>query len=150
MNTTDYIDLFRTGLNKVKEELQAYTHEDELWIVEKQIKNSAGNLAQHLIGNLKTFVGKFMGGIPYIREREREFGERQFDRETLIRLIEETSGIMDTALSGKEADFLQQAFPAEAVLIKEGQTNDFMLTYLYAHLNYHLGQINYHRRLLQS
>ena len=145
-----YSWLFSNGLDKLTEELKAYKHDDDLWVVSGAIKNSAGNLAQHLVGNLKTFVGREMGGFPYMREREREFNERLFERSVLLQMIDETKEIIIKTLSGKDAVFLAQLFPAAAVNIKEGQTFGFMLTYLYAHLNYHLGQINYHRRLLND
>ena len=148
MNTSDFVWQFHTGLSKLQEELRAYDDENTLWIIEKNIKNSAGNLAQHLVGNIKNFVGKFMGQIPYHRERDREFNERQFDRATLISMIDETKDVVAKALSDKDASFLDLPFPTEAVTVKEGQTNGFMLSYLAAHLNYHLGQVNYHRRLL--
>ncbi|MFA6060509.1 MAG: DUF1572 family protein [Taibaiella sp.] len=149
MKMSDFVWLFSNGLDKLKEELLAYDDENTMWIIEKNIKNSAGNLAQHLVGNLKNFVGKYMGQIPYLRERDREFNERQFDRATLLRLIDETKEAISKSLSDKDASsFLALPFPEEAVVIKAGQTNGFMLTYLYAHLNYHLGQVNYHRRLL--
>lgn len=150
MTTAQHSWLFEKSLNKLKEELEAYTNEEDLWIIDKEIKNSAGNLAQHLIGNLKTFVGKYMGGFEYKRERDREFNERQFIRAQLLALIDETNNIIQQSLSGKDEAFFQQPFPQEAVGIKEDQTIGFMLTYLYGHLNYHLGQINYHRRLLSK
>jgi hypothetical protein len=148
--TDQYIWLFRKGLDKTKEELLAYTDEETLWLIRGEIKNSSGNLAQHLVGNLKLFVGKTMGGIDYMRERDREFNERQFTREQLITLLEETATIIERSLTGKDTAFLDVPFPQEVVSIKEDQTYGFMLTYLYAHLNYHLGQINYHRRLIQK
>jgi hypothetical protein len=148
MKTSDFVWQFNNGLDKLKEELLAYNDENTMWIIEKNIKNSAGHLAQHLVGNLKTFVGKFMGQIPYHRERDREFNERQFDRPTLIQLIEETKEVISKSLTDKDESFFAQPFPKEAVVIKEDQTNGFMLSYLGAHLSYHLGQVNYHRRLL--
>jgi hypothetical protein len=148
--TEQYSWLFRKGLDKTKEELLAYTDEEAIWVTSGEIKNTAGNLAQHLVGNLKLFVGKIMGGIDYTRERDREFNERQFTRAQLIGLLEETATIIERSLKDKDAAFLDQPFPKEAVAIKDDQTNGFMLTYLYAHLNYHLGQINYHRRLIQQ
>ena len=148
MKMSDFVWLFNNGLDKLKEELLAYDDENTMWIIEKNIKNSTGNLAQHLVGNLKNFVGKYMGQIPYLRERDREFNERQFDRASLLRLIDETKDAISKSLIDKDASFLALPFPEEAVVVKEDQTNGFMLTYLYGHLNYHLGQINYHRRLL--
>jgi hypothetical protein len=150
MKTSDFLWLFDNGLNKLKEELLAYDDENAMWIIDKDIKNSAGHLAQHLVGNLKNFVGKYMGQIPYTRERDREFNERQFDRTTLLLLLDETKEAISKTLTDKDASFLELPFPSEAVVVKEGQTNGFMLAYLYAHLNYHLGQVNYHRRLLHQ
>jgi hypothetical protein len=148
MNTSDFAWLLSNGLNKLKDEVAAYKDENDLWIVEKNIANSAGHLTQHLVGNLKHFVGKHMGQVPYHRERDREFNERQFDRSRLLNMIDETIATIEKALAGRDASFLEIPFPEEAVKVKEGQTNGFMLAHLYAHLNYHLGQINYHRRLL--
>jgi hypothetical protein len=148
MKMSDFVWQYNNSLDKLKEELLAYDDENTMWIIEKSIKNSAGHLAQHLVGNLKTFVGKYMGQIPYMRERDREFNERQFDRATLLRLIDETKEIISKSLVDKDVSFLELPFPKEAVVVKDDQTNGFMLSYLYAHLNYHLGQVNYHRRLL--
>lgn len=148
--TEQYSWLFRKGLDKTKEELLAYHDEEALWVVKGEIKNTSGNLAQHLVGNLKTFIGKTMGGFDYKRERDREFNERQFTREQLVDLLEETAVIIEHSLQGKDTSFLDAPFPQDVVTVKEDQTNGFMLAYLYAHLNYHLGQINYHRRLTAS
>lgn len=149
MTTEQYAWLFRNGLNKVKDELAAYGDEEAIWIKAKEINNSTGHLAQHLVGNLRLFVGKTMGGVPYTRERDREFNDRQFNRQQLTGLLEETAAIIEQTLAGKDTAFLEQAFPKEVSTVKDDQTFGFMLTHLYAHLNYHLGQINYHRRLLQ-
>ncbi len=46
--------LFRRELEKLKKEIELYKEENNLWIVEKGIANSAGNLCLHLIGNLNT------------------------------------------------------------------------------------------------
>ncbi len=148
MNTSDFAWLFANGLNKLKDEVIAYERENDLWIVEKSIANSAGHLTQHLVGNLKHFVGLHMGQIPYQRERDREFKERQFDRDQLLQMIDETILAIGKTLSGKDVSFLEKPFSEDVIKLKDGQTNGFMLAYLCAHLNYHLGQINYHRRLL--
>lgn len=150
INTEPYIWLFSNGLDKLREELLAYTDDDTLWLVSGAVKNSAGNLAQHLVGNLKTFIGREMGGFPYVRERDREFNERQYERTALLLMIDETKELIVQTLTAKDTEFMNRAFPADVVTIREGQTFGFMLAYLYAHLNYHLGQINYHRRLLNS
>lgn len=150
MNAEQYLWLFRKHLGSLKAEILAYTREEELWIVSGQISNSAGHLCQHLIGNLKTFVGKEMGGHPYTRERDKEFNLRQYDREQLLALIDETLTLIESSLSGMSPEDLDRPYDRSIVDIKEGQTVSFILVYLLNHLNYHLGQINYHRRLLST
>lgn len=147
MSTEPFVWLLLKGLEKVKEELQAYGSDEAIWQVKPGISNSAGHLVQHLIGNLKTYVGREMGGIAYTRERDREFNERQFERTQLMALVDETAGIVMRSLQNKDAAFLDSPFPESIVNIKDGQDVRFMLSYLSGHLQYHLGQINYHRRL---
>jgi len=150
MNPSDFEWQLTNGLQKLKEELNAYRNEENLWIVTGNITNSAGNLAQHLVGNLKHFVGLHMGQVAYHRQRDLEFSGRQADRARLLSWIDETIHAIHQALSGKEPAFLDQPFDETLVKVKDGQTRGFMLSHLYAHLNYHLGQINYHRRLLDQ
>ncbi|WP_332910519.1 hypothetical protein [Algoriphagus boritolerans] len=78
--------------------MEAYTEEDKLWIVDKQIANSAGNLALHLFGNLRHFIGLDFGGIPYQRNREREFGAKGEPKSALFDELEEVKKIVETVL----------------------------------------------------
>ena len=50
LNTT-LIELFERDLNRLKNEISTYKNEDRLWIIEKSINNSGGNLCLHLLGN---------------------------------------------------------------------------------------------------
>jgi len=50
-------ELFRRDLQKLKQEIELYEKDSNLWKVESSIKNSGGNLCLHLIGNLNTFIG---------------------------------------------------------------------------------------------
>lgn len=148
MITDQFIWLFKKALQQLKEELLAYPDEETIWMPGPGIKNSAGHLTQHLIGNLKTFIGNPFANLKYIREREKEFSERQFSRDQLIQLIDETGFVIEKALLLRTEDFFKQNYPPGIIEIRADQTVDFILLYLYGHLNYHLGQINYHRRLL--
>jgi hypothetical protein len=51
-------NIFKRDLEKLEQEISAYAIDANLWVVEKNIANSGGNLCLHLIGNLKTFIGK--------------------------------------------------------------------------------------------
>jgi hypothetical protein len=55
----EFIKLFERDLDKLKQEISAYTNEDDLWKIKDGIANSSGNLCLHLVGNLKHFVGKY-------------------------------------------------------------------------------------------
>ena len=140
--------LYHRDLNKLKEELNAYASEESIWAVKDGISNSAGNLTLHLIGNLNHFIGATLGNSGYVREREKEFSLKNIPRHELIRNIDETIVVVQqTLLKLTQAD-LEKTFPIQVMQVDN--TTGYMLTHLVAHLNYHLGQINYHRRLIAN
>jgi uncharacterized damage-inducible protein DinB len=140
--------LFRRELEKLKKEIELYKEEDNLWIVEKDIANSAGNLCLHLIGNLNTYIGKELGGTGYIRNRELEFSQKNIPRNELLKKIEETILVVEKALDTLTIQQLDEDYSAPVFDYK--MSTGFFLVHLTAHLSYHLGQINYHRRLLDA
>lgn len=140
--------LFRRELEKLKKEIELYKEENNLWIVEKGITNSAGNLCLHLIGNLNTYIGKELGGTGYIRNRELEFLQKNIPRNELLKKIDETIIVVDKVLETLSIQQLDEDYPAPVFDYK--MSTGFFLVHLTAHLSYHLGQINYHRRLLDA
>ncbi|CAN5848521.1 hypothetical protein BH24ACI1_BH24ACI1_12030 [soil metagenome] len=142
------IEIFERDLNKLKEEINFYKNERELWIIEKEINNSAGNLCLHLVGNLNHFIGATLGETGFIRDREIEFSAKNETRQNLINEIEKTMETVKSSLNKLSNDAFDKNFPVE----KHGKVvkMDFMLLHLLTHFNYHLGQINYHRRLIQN
>ncbi len=148
MNTNILTELFQRDLLKLKEEINLYNDWTKAWVIDKEIKNSAGNLALHLVGNLKHFIGTILGNNDYVRNREAEFANKNIPRDEIIKSIDETIGIINEIL-GKMSDAdLKKDYPVEVLKNKGKMTTEFFLIHLYGHLNYHLGQINYHRRLL--
>ncbi len=140
--------LFQKDLNRVKEEINAYSNETDIWILRDGISNTAGNLCLHLVGNVKHFVGKIIGNIPYERQREQEFTDKDIPKTKLLENLDETIASVTAALAAFKADELNSIYPVK-VFGAELTTEHFLL-HLYGHLNYHLGQINYHRRLLNK
>ena len=139
-------ELLIRDLNRLKKEIDAYTNETILWEVEGTIKNSGGNLCLHLIGNLKTYLGNGFADLNYIRQREFEFNGKNVDREKIYQEIEETIEMIKLGLAKLDPARLTEKFP---IMIWGKETEmEFTLIHLYGHLNYHLGQINYHRRIL--
>jgi len=138
--------LFNRELNKLKQEIELYKEESRLWIIDKAIANSAGNLCLHLVGNLNTYIGKELGGTGYIRNRELEFSQKNIPRYELLKMIDETILVVDKVLDTVTNQQLEEEYPV--VVFAEKMSTGFFLIHLIAHLTYHLGQINYHRRLL--
>lgn len=138
--------LFERDLSRLKDEINLYKNETNLWKVEKRISNSAGNLCLHLIGNLNTYIGAEIGKTNYIRHRELEFSLRDISKTELIEKIEKTLEIVSKSLDTLTAEKLENEYP---ILVFEKRTSTaYLLLHLTTHLAYHLGQINYHRRLL--
>lgn len=139
-------ELFARDLAKLVAEIELYPTDEALWRTAEGISNSGGNLCLHICGNLNHFVGAQLGGTGYVRQREREFSDKGYSKDDLVAKVKFTAHmIADTLEEFDEKDFAK-TYPLE-VFGKPMQTG-FFLTHLTAHLNYHLGQINYHRRLV--
>lgn len=146
MITESIRSLFNRDLNKLKTEIEAYQNEENLWKTDKSIANSAGNLCLHLVGNINHFIGAQLGNTGYIRHRELEFSLKDIPKAELIEKIEATIAMIDTVLPQLPEEDLKKEYPL--VVFESSMTTDYFLIHLVAHLDYHLGQINYHRRLL--
>jgi len=141
-------ELFQRDLEKLTSEIEAYKNEDDLWKIAPGISNSAGNLALHLIGNLKHFLGAVLGKNGYVRNRDGEFNDKGIPKQQLISDLKETQAIVSGVINHLSNDDLEATYPVE-VFGKPMKTGYFLI-HLYGHLNYHLGQVNYHRRLLSN
>lgn len=148
MNIQHIIALFDRDLKKLKVEIESYKSENTIWKIDKGINNSAGNLCLHLIGNLTTYVGLVLGKNPYVRNRELEFSSKDIPKAVLLSQIEATQKLVQTSLSDLTVSDLEQEFPM--LVFEKPTSTEYMLIHLTTHLAYHLGQINYHRRLLDA
>lgn len=138
--------LFIRDLNRIKSEIDLYQNENDIWHIQKGITNSAGNLCLHLVGNLNTYIGTVFGKTNYVRNRELEFSLKDIPKSELIKKIEQTIDLVNNALNKVSEEELKMDFPL--LVFKEKTSTEFMLIHLTTHLAYHLGQINYHRRLI--
>lgn len=138
--------LFTRDLTKLKLEIESYQDESKIWAIDKNISNSAGNLCLHLIGNINTYIGAEIGKTGYIRNRELEFSLKNIPRTELIEKIENTIIVVNNALDRLNESDLELIYPLE--VFEKEMTTGFFLVHLSVHLGYHLGQINYHRRLI--
>ena len=141
-------ELLIRDLQKLKQEIEAYQNEEKLWYTEKGISNAAGNLCLHLVGNLNAYIGAEYGKTGYVRNRPNEFALKNVSRAELVDQIEKTIIMIGETFGMITEDQLNENYPAEIVL-KNASTQHFFV-HLAMHLGYHLGQINYHRRLLDN
>ncbi len=140
--------LFRRDLNKLRKEIELYQQEAAIWVIDKNIANSAGNLCLHLVGNLNTYIGAELGKSGYIRHRELEFSLKDIPTSELLKQIDETIQAVEKGLDKVTDKQLDEEYPL--LVLAEKTTTAYFLVHLLAHLGYHLGQINYHRRLLDG
>jgi uncharacterized damage-inducible protein DinB len=140
--------LFNRDLLRLKAEINLYKDESKIWVIENTIANSAGNLCLHLIGNLNTYIGAEFGKTNYIRNRELEFSLKDISKKELLDKIESTISVVEESLKNITEVELQNEYP---ILVFDKKTStEYLLVHLTTHLTYHLGQINYHRRLLDK
>jgi len=138
--------LFERDLERLAKEIKTYNKEADLWVLPDSINNTGGNLCLHLVGNLQHFIGHVLGKTDYIRNREAEFNDKNVLVSSLINEIEITKKAISQTLKSISTKQLEDNYPIE--LFGKPMTIGFFLMHLSGHLNYHLGQINYHRRLL--
>jgi hypothetical protein len=143
MLNQDLANFYERDIRKLIEEINLFTPEEDLWKTKGSIKNSCGNLALHIIGGLNYLVGAKLGNTGYIRDRDLEFTRKDVERKFLVTQLEELIPMIRETLRNlnMKADY---PIPFDDAI----RSNDYVLTQLSLHLNYHLGQVNYLRRIL--
>lgn len=139
--------LFLRDIGKVRTELTSYPSEELLYLMPDGIPNSGGNLVHHITGNLRHFLGAIIAQNGYIREREAEF-IAQISMAELLVALDDTEKAVELTFGLLTEEKMQEEYPIEVFSGQKMSTQYFIL-HLLGHLNYHLGQINYHRRLIQ-
>lgn len=140
------IALFTRDLEKLQLEINAYRQEDNIWKLTEGISNSAGNLCLHLVGNLNHFIGAVLGETGYVRNRDLEFASKNLPRHDLIEMVKNTIHVINSSLNTLSQEALEKEYPL--VVLGNTVSTEYFLVHISTHLSYHLGQINYHRRLL--
>ena len=142
-------ELYERDLDKLKHEIEQYSDEADLWKKKGSIPNSAGNLCLHLCGNLRHFIGATLGESGYVRDRDLEFSNEGISRATLLGEIAATKADVIGTLAKVSNATLASDYPID-VFGKGPFKTDWFLVHLATHFNYHLGQLDYHRRLVAA
>ena len=142
--------ILQRELAAVRRSVEAYPDDASLWAQRGGVPNAGGTLVLHIAGNLQHYVGALMGGTGYRRDRDAEFARRDVPRAALLAEIDAAADAIDRGLGpvGDDDDdaSLLRTYP-ERIAGREVATGDF-LVHLAAHLAYHLGQLDYHRRMV--
>ena len=133
-------------LDVLEKEISLYPTTESIWLVKGEIKNSAGNLALHLCGNLQHYIGAQLGNTGYVRDRPKEFSLKDISAKDLVLEIIKTKEAIKFTLPKIDPATLEKEYPEK--VFNDPMTTQYFLIHLSAHLGYHLGQINYHRRLV--
>ncbi|HET8714434.1 MAG TPA: DinB family protein [Holophagaceae bacterium] len=139
-----YARIFARDLEVLAREIALYPDDAALWKEVPGQPTLGGSLALHLVGNLRHFIGRVVGGTDYVRDREAEFESRGRSRKELQALVQAAQAEVAAALAGLEAARLDAPFP-EPIRGHQLDTRT-VLVHLITHLSFHLGQLDYHRR----
>jgi hypothetical protein len=145
---TELAELYRRDITRLLQEVRAFGDSPALGQTLPGATNSAANLALHLEGNLREFVGRRLGNVHYVRDRPLEFSATGVAGEALVRRIEDLREVICGVISSLTSDDLSAIFP-ENVLGMPLTSSEFLI-HLLGHFNYHLGQIDYLRRVLMQ
>ena len=137
---------FQREIRSLRRELDAYPDDASVWATPAGVKNPAGTLFLHLAGNLQHFIGAKLGETGYIRDREAEFARRGVSRKEIARELDAASAAVNVGFAKLSDHMLASPFPEQIAGITF-TTVDWLI-HLAAHLGYHVGQIDYHRRIV--
>jgi hypothetical protein len=139
-------ELYDQYIDKLRSEVKSFPDDRSLWKTSGDIPNSAGNLTLHLIGNLNHFFGATISKNGFVRDRDSEFANDGVTKDQLLGEIDKVKKVVNDALRSVAENEMQKTYPVQ--FQDKDVSTEYVLVYLLGHLNYHLGQIDYHRRLL--
>jgi hypothetical protein len=138
--------LLERELRALQREIAAYPSDAHVWQVPPGLPNSGGTLALHAAGNLMHFVGAVLGGTGYVRDRDAEFARRNVSARELSHMLADAEATVRRVLDALPDESFETPYPVP-VAGRRINTGEF-LGHLATHLAYHLGQVDYHRRVV--
>jgi hypothetical protein len=147
MLNSELANFYERDIRKLIEEVNLFRNEEDLWRTQGSVKNPAGNLVLHIIGGMNHLVGATLAQTGYVRDRDQEFIRKGVERKYLVAQLEELIPMINKTLNA----FTREQVEAEYPLIFDDMktSNSYVLVQLLLHLNYHLGQVNYLRRIFE-
>ena len=128
-------------------EVNLFSNEENLWKTEGSVMNSSGNLVLHIIGGLNFLVGTTLAHTGYVRDRGQEFIRKGVERKEMVAKLEALIPMISNTFNALTPEQMEADFP---IFFDQPNTStSYVLVKLLSHLNYHLGQVNYLRRVLE-
>jgi hypothetical protein len=141
------VEFYARDLRKLIEEVNLFENEDNLWKTRGSVKNSSGNLVLHIVGGLNYLIGATLARNGYVRNRDQEFIRKGVERRILVAALDNLIQMITKTLNALTPDDMEAEYP---IFFDKPKTSvSYVLLQLSLHLNYHLGQINYLRRILE-
>jgi uncharacterized damage-inducible protein DinB len=135
--------------------MQGYIHacfaklsDDQIWMRNSPSENAPGNLVLHLCGNVRQWIGSYVGGLEDVRNRPEEFRtDIQMDRAALLAQLDETLALALDVLGRVPAGQLPERIP-----VQDGQVKSVLeaIYHVVGHFQQHTGQIIFITKLLTS
>jgi len=148
MLNTILAGFYERDLRQLIEEINLFEKEENLWKTGGSVKNSAGNLALHITGGLNFLIGTTLAHTSYVRNRDLEFTSKAVKRSDLVAGLEQLIPMITKTLQSLTPEEMEGEFP---ILFDDANNPvQYVLVQLLAHLNYHLGQVNYLRRIIDQ
>ena len=138
---------YERDIRKLIEEVSLFRNEEDLWRTQGSVKNASGNLVLHIIGGLNHFIGATLAQTGYVRNRDQEFISKGVERKDLVAQLEELILMINETVNTLTREEMEAEFPL--FFDKPKTSTSYVLVQLLAHLNYHLGQVNYFRRIFE-
>src|ERR1043166_886827 len=107
------IEIYERDLGKLKEQIEKYSNEADLWKTDGEILNSAGNLCLHLNGNLQHFFGAVLGKTGYVRDRDAEFADKNVSRQQMLDDIDKTLDVVRSTLKDMTDEDFAAIYPVD-------------------------------------
>ena len=138
---------YERDIRKLIEEVNLFRNEEDLWRTQGSVKNSGGNLVLHIIGGLNHLIGATLAQTGYVRDRDREFISKGVERKYLVVQLEKLIPMINETMNSFTEEQMEAEYP---IFFDSPKTSTrYVLVQLLLHLNYHLGQVNYLRRIFE-
>jgi hypothetical protein len=144
MQNSILADFYERDIRKLIEEVSLFRNEEDLWKTHGSVKNASGNLVLHIIGGTNHLIGATLANTGYVRNRGQEFTTKNVEKQYLIQQLEALIPLVKETVNTVQ---MEAEYPREFDDAK--RSNSYVLVQLLLHLNYHLGQVNYLRRVFE-